>query len=83
MIKTTTKLIPALFSTDKLKMRPSETLEELYEELLAQCMKQGGYLEKVPSEALIALQAWAFGKMSERETYNKLDKLDYILWEIV
>lgn len=83
MIKTTTKLIPALFSTGKLKMRPSETLDDLYEELLTRCMKQGGWLEKPASEAFIALQSWAFGKMTEREAYKELDKLDYILWEIV
>lgn len=85
MIKTihTSKLIPALFSTGTIKMQPAESLEDLYDELLEKCMKQGGWLENVESKALIALQAWAFGKMTDREAYNKLDRLDYILWEVL
>lgn len=78
-----TKLCPGLFSSDTIKLRPSETLNDLYEELLDDCMKNGGQLEKPDSEAFIALQSWAFGKMTDREAYNKLDRLDYIMWEIV
>lgn len=84
MIKTiNTKLCPALFSTDTIKMQPAESLDDLYDELLEKCMKQGGWLENVDSEAFIALQAWSFGKAKANATYNKLDKLDYILWEIL
>lgn len=84
MAKTiTSKLIPALEGIGSLKYRPLETLDDLYEELVQKAMGKGGRLEKSDSEAFIALQSWAFGKLTKHEAIKKLDKLDYITWEVV
>jgi len=77
------KLWPALEGLGSLKYRPVEDLNDLYEDLFSQAMKRNGNLIKSDAEAYIVLQDWAFGKLTKKEAYNKLDKLDYIEWEVV
>jgi len=76
------KLWPALEGLETMKYKPAETLKEMYDDLFLKCMDQKGYLEKPDVEPYIVLQDWAFGKLTKREALKKLDKLNYIDWEV-
>lgn len=77
------KLWPALEGLSTMKFKPAEDLQDIYEDLFLQAMSAKGLLENVDADAYMILQDWAFGKLTKREALYKLDRLDYIEWEVV
>lgn len=64
-----------------MKFKPAETLDEMYEDLLSEAMRNNGY-SKNP-DAFKILQDHAFGVITKKEALRRLDRIDYVLWEVV
>lgn len=77
------KLWPCLEGILDTKWKVSDDLNDLLEDLTLQANKNNGYLGEPDDQAYIVLQDWAIGKITKRQAINKLDRLDYLEWEMV
>lgn len=77
------KLWPCLEGILDLKWKPSDDLNDLLEDLTIKANRRNGFLEKPDDLAYIVLQDWAFGKITKKQAFNKLEALDYLEWEII